>query len=343
MKICSSCVLPETFPGIRFDENGVCQHCIRYEKVPQQRHLETKSRYRLKFRELTEKIKGKGTYDALVAYSGGKDSTYTLRYLSQETGLKVLAITFDNGFLSPAAFKNISNVTSALNVDQIFFAPGYQSAKTAFQRSTTMDVYPMKSLERASAVCNTCMYLAKAIILKTAIEKGIPIIAYGWSPGQAPVQSSVMKLSESMIRQNQGLSKNCLEPLVGEDVESYLLQEWHYQLIEDHGRAFNGSYLFNAHPLAFIDYNEEEIVELIGQLGWNEPTDTDANSTNCLLNSFANLEHLGKHGFHPYAFEISGLVREGYMTREEGLEKLNKEPSDSIVKEVERKLNIQLK
>ena len=124
MELCSNCVLPETFPGIRFNENGVCQHCLRYEKVSEERHLETKSRYRMKFGELTEKIKGRGTYDALMAYSGGKDSTYTLRYLTQEAGLKVLSITFDNGFLSPAAFKNIGNVTSALNVDQIFFSTG---------------------------------------------------------------------------------------------------------------------------------------------------------------------------------------------------------------------------
>ena len=27
MKLCTRCVLPETFPGIKFDEHGVCNHC----------------------------------------------------------------------------------------------------------------------------------------------------------------------------------------------------------------------------------------------------------------------------------------------------------------------------
>ena len=27
MKRCTRCVLPETFPGIQFDEEGVCQYC----------------------------------------------------------------------------------------------------------------------------------------------------------------------------------------------------------------------------------------------------------------------------------------------------------------------------
>lgn len=340
MRICANCVLPESFPGIRFDENGVCQHCNRHEKVPRERHLEIKIRFRDKFRELTGKVKGKGTYDALMAYSGGKDSTYTLRFLKEEAGLKVLAMTFDNGFLSPAAFRNIQNVTDALNVDHIFFSVGYQRARTAFKRSATEDIYPMKSLERASSICNTCMYLAKAVILMTAIEKGVPIIAYGWSPGQAPVQSSVMKLSEAMVRQNQGMVRTCLEKIMGEDVSAYLLQERHYGMIEEHERTFDGSYLYNVHPLAFIDYDEEEIVRHISQKGWVEPTDTDANSTNCLLNSFANLVHLERYDFHPYAFEIAGLVREGVMGRQEGLEKLNKEPNENIVDEVKNSLDI---
>ena len=340
MKVCTSCVLPETFPGIKFDADGVCQHCLRHEKVPEHRHRETKERFHLKYKEITRKIRGKGNYDALMAYSGGKDSTYTLRYLSQETGLKVLAITFDNGFLSPTAHQNIRTVTNALDVDHIFYTVGLPRAKIAFRRSATEDIYPMKSLERASSICNTCMYLAKGIILKTGIEKGIPMIAYGRSPGQAPVQSSVMKLSDSMVRQNQGLMRSCLEPLMGEGMEPYLLQERHYRMIEEQERFFEGSFLYNVHPLAFIDYDEDEIVRIITQMGWVEPSDTDSNSTNCLLNSFANLVHMKKFGFHPYAFEIAGLVREGVMSREEGLEKLGKEPSQEIVDTVRNSLDI---
>jgi len=340
MKICASCVLPETFPGIKFNEEGVCQHCLRYEKVPEQRHRETRERFQMKFREMAGKIRGKGGYDVLMAYSGGKDSSYTLRYLSQETGLKVLAVTFDNRFLSPTAHKNIRTVTSALNVDHISYSIGFPRAKMVFRRSATEDIYPLKSLERASSICNTCMYLAKSIILKIGIEKGIPMIAYGWSPGQAPVQSSVMKLSDSMVRQNQGLMRSRLEVLMGEDVEPYLLQERHYRMMEEQERFFDGSFLYNVHPLAFIDYDEDEIVRIITQMGWIEPSDTDSNSTNCLLNSFANLVHMNKYGFHPYAFEIAGLVREGVMSREEGLKKLGKEPSQEIVETVRNSLDI---
>jgi len=27
MRLCTRCILPETLPGIHFDEEGVCQYC----------------------------------------------------------------------------------------------------------------------------------------------------------------------------------------------------------------------------------------------------------------------------------------------------------------------------
>ena len=92
--------------------------------------------------------------------------------------------------------------------------------------------------------------------------------------------------------------------------------------------------------MAFFEYDEENILKEIKQLGWVNPKDTDANSTNCLLNSFANQVHIEQHGFHPYAFEIAGLVREGCMTREEGLQRLSAEPDPKVIEYVMKKLGI---
>jgi len=32
MKRCSKCILPEDFPNIRFDKNGVCNYCHEWDK-----------------------------------------------------------------------------------------------------------------------------------------------------------------------------------------------------------------------------------------------------------------------------------------------------------------------
>ncbi|RLB39693.1 MAG: hypothetical protein DRH12_11205, partial [Deltaproteobacteria bacterium] len=81
LKICSRCILPETFPGIRFDDSGVCNHCHREEKALQ-KSSEKKASYRNRLDNLINDIKGKPpVYDAVMAYSGGKDSSYTLKIL----------------------------------------------------------------------------------------------------------------------------------------------------------------------------------------------------------------------------------------------------------------------
>lgn len=47
-----------------------------------------------------------------------------------------------------------------------------------------------------------------------------------------------------------------------------------------------------------------------------------------------------QHGFHPYTLEIAGLVRDGYMTREEGLNKLSVPPDPEVIEYVRKRLGI---
>ena len=335
MKICTTCVLPETFPGISFDENGRCSFCTKYRGHENQEQL--KERYKQKFLRLIEEKKGLGPYDALVAYSGGKDSTYTLMLLKNEFNLKALAITFDHGFVSPAAVKNIRHVTSVLDMDHMTVKPGTETLNALFAQSMAPEIYPMKALERASSVCNSCMNLVKSFLLKTALEMNVPLVIYGWSPGQAPIQSSVFKTNGAMIRQMHNAMTKPIRKMAGDRLSGFMLEEHHFQG-EAGSQKDRFPYLVN--PLAFGGYNEEQILDEVRGIGWVDPKDTDSNSTNCLLNSFANEVHLKQLGFHPYAFEIAGLVREGYMTREEGLKKLNTPSDPKMVEYVKNKLGI---
>ena len=97
MKRCINCVLPETFPGIKFDEDGVCNFCRNFRGA---KNLEErKLRYRQRFEKLIKEHKGRVAYDAIMSYSGGKDSTYVLSILKERYRLNVFAVTFDNGFI----------------------------------------------------------------------------------------------------------------------------------------------------------------------------------------------------------------------------------------------------
>jgi hypothetical protein len=127
---------------------------------------------------------------------------------------------------------------------------------------------------------------------------------------------------------------NPLFKIAGDEIRPYFLEDKH----------FEGDYRFPyyVHPLAFLEYNEETVYDNISHFGWEPPGDTDVNSTNCLLNSFANIVHKRRLGFHPYALEMANLVREGYLDREDALNRLNEQENPEIVAMVGKKLAIEI-
>jgi tRNA(Ile)-lysidine synthase TilS/MesJ len=258
-----------------------------------------------------------------MAYSGGKDSTYTLDVFVNRYKLKVLAFTFDNTFIPDNALQNIRTVCSCLGVDHITIRPDPDMLRAVFRTASKEELYSQKTIERASTICTSCIGFVKSIVLRTAIEKGVPFVGFGWSPGQAPVEASVMKTNASLISTTQKSIYGPLYTIVGDRINPYFLFEEHFTQ-ED-------KFPWNIHPLAFLDYNEEKIIERNNQLGWIKPGNTDANSTNCLLNAFANQVHKERYGFHPYVWELANMVRAGVMDRTCALHKIETPENPEIV------------
>jgi len=318
---CSQCILPSTFPGISFNEQGICVHCQRYQgRRATEKQME---KYEQKFVRLLQEKRKEANYDILVAYSGGKDSTYTLDILVNRYKLRVLALTFDNTFISLRAEENIRNVCGALGVDLLIVRPNPTILRKIFAAAAKRELYSAKTLERASTICTSCIGIIKNIILRTAIEKEISFVGFGWSPGQAPVQSSVMKTNARFMQSTQKTIYKPLHDIVGSAINPYFVTKEQFEQPE--------KFPWNVHPLAFLPYDEEKIIERIRKYGWEKPDDTDPNSSNCLLNAYANHIHRQRYGFHPYVWEIANMVREGVMSREEGLEKIEPPENERMV------------
>jgi hypothetical protein len=320
MNTCTRCVLGDTFPGISFDDKGVCNYC---NNIPQPTPDE-KREHQKKFEQLLADNRGKAVFDVLLAYSGGKDSTYTLKLLVKDYGMNVLAFSLDNGFMSEQARKNILHMTDSLGATSVFVRPPFPLLKKAFAFAAGKDIYSPKTLDRASSVCTTCIGLVKSMILKTAIAYGIPLVAYGWSPGQAPISSAIMKTNPRLQRITQRTVRDPLLAALGPELGKYFLTD-------DDLNADASKWPINIHPLAFMDYDEDRIVEIIRAMGWVKPLDTDPNSSNCLLNALANYVHRKRFNFHPYAWEIAGIVRSGQMDRKDGIEKVTQEEDMNMV------------
>jgi hypothetical protein len=138
-----------------------------------------------------------------------------------------------------------------------------------------------------------------------------------------------MRTNALLFRPMQEALKRPMEKAAGAGLDRYFLTEEQFR---------HAQFPCTVSPLAFTAYDEEMIVRTIKALGWEAPREVDANSTNCLLNSFANRVHVERYGFHPYAFEIAGIVRAGAMAREEGLKKMNEPENRDTVEAVRARL-----
>ncbi len=331
MKRCTRCILPETFPGIKFDEKGVCNHCRKpYRQSKKENRKKWEDKFLLLIEEYRKKTWAGSTYDVIMAYSGGKDSTYTLDIFVNRYNLRVLAYTFDNAFMSPGAFVNIRNVCANLGVDSLVVHPSPKMLKKIFRVASIKPMYSPKTLERASTICTSCIGMVKSSMLRTALEKNIPFVGFGWSPGQAPLQSSVMKTNAALMKASQKAIYDPLHEIAGDAINPLFVTDEQFSQPE--------CFPWNIHPLAFLNYDEDKIVERNMEIGWEKPDDTDHNSTNCLLNAFANNVHRKRYGFHPYVWEIANMVRQGVMTREEGLAKIEPPENPDMVSLIEKQL-----
>lgn len=142
-KICAKCVMDTSDPNISFDENGVCNHCLRYvSELPKRTFSGVDAQEKLA--TLVAAIKSSGIdneYDCLIGVSGGVDSTY-VAYIVKELGLRPLAVHFDNGWNSELAVSNIKKVLDKLNIDLVTYVIDwneFKSLQLAFLKASTPD------------------------------------------------------------------------------------------------------------------------------------------------------------------------------------------------------------
>ena len=71
IKWCKKCVLPNTRPNLKFDENGICSACTNFVKKENINWKKRENIFKKIIKEAKTKSKG---YDCLIPVSGGKAS-----------------------------------------------------------------------------------------------------------------------------------------------------------------------------------------------------------------------------------------------------------------------------
>jgi N-acetyl sugar amidotransferase len=132
MKYCDKCLMPDTRPGIVF-ENGICNPCINYEKQKTtnwpQRMNELKS--------ICDKYRNcnGNNYDCAIAVSGGKDSHFQVYYIKEV--LKMNPVLISSGVLdwTETGRKNLENLSDTFSCDIIMFNPNRNVSRKMLKKA----------------------------------------------------------------------------------------------------------------------------------------------------------------------------------------------------------------
>ena len=112
LKKCTKCILPSTYPFIKFDENGVSDYFKRYKK---QKFLGEDKLF-----EILDKYRSKdGSPDCIVGLSGGRDSSYGLHLLKTKFKMNPIAFTYDWGLTTDISRVNQSKICGKLGIEHI--------------------------------------------------------------------------------------------------------------------------------------------------------------------------------------------------------------------------------
>jgi len=130
LKRCKKCILPETFPFIEFDEEGVCNYCRGYKK--------NKIKGRAILEETISKFRSKsGEPDCIVGISGGRDSIYGLHYIKNILKMNPITYTYDWGMATDLASKNISRICEKLGIEHILISADINKKRQNIKKNIT--------------------------------------------------------------------------------------------------------------------------------------------------------------------------------------------------------------
>ena len=168
MKFCTNCIMPDTRPGITFNEKGVCIACQNNER---KKNMDWNARME-ELKLLCDKYRRKaaGHYDCIIAVSGGKDSHYQVHIMKEVMNMNPLLITVEDFFTMTEAGKhNLQNISEAFGCNMISFKPNRRAAKVISRYMFEKYGRPLWYVDR----------LLYTVPLYYAAALNIPLLVYG--------------------------------------------------------------------------------------------------------------------------------------------------------------------
>lgn len=342
--LCKRCVAPITALNTVLGSDGICNLCKTFDRLKDR--LTDYSHMRSLLDQRISEIRGKHEFDAMVGLSGGKDSCYVAWRLVHDYGLKILLFTYDNGYLTDSARRNIEHMVNRLGQQHLFVGPGHD-LQTVIARS---------SMKRFGVPCIGCTLPGFLAAIKIASDKGIPYIIHGRSPAQmfkelAPgsvdpflsflksnylprnneqAGTFISGMSHKLYRRLRWITAPELKtrPELVQEFERLYLTDLKTLKRHDEPVEFLGFYLFEP-------YDENHIkTELEKNLGWRRPADNRfMGHDDCSVHAASVYLYTKNYGHPILQPELATLVRMGQISRNQALDRLKCEVESSFCDE----------
>lgn len=327
MTRCTRCVLPDSTPKIKFDENGVCNYCHAYKN------------YQYKGEAALVKLldtfrRPNSKYDCMVPVSGGKDSTFTLLKLTKDYGMKVLAVNYDNPYSDPLANKNVEQMANLLNVDLIRVRLKREAHEKSFKQ--LLNAWMRKPDPALIPVMCSACHLMWYHFIKIARKHDIRLLVSGNDPFEE-TDFKVKLVSDAVI---DDVKQNFTKTIFGVIKKSARnLSYFHPRqlpmmikgyLFGNHlaiGSRVYGRKIEKIELFSYLPWNEQEILSRITtELDWNANAKYERTwRFDCKVTCVKDYMYMKSLGLTERDDLYAKLVREGIMTREQALQRLEKE------------------
>lgn len=304
--------MPADIPGLALNGDGVCGYCEAFE--------EAKPMGKEKLDAIADAVRcERKRWECLVPLSGGRESTYALYYASRILKLRVLAVTFDNEFLTPAAEKNMMTACRRLGVS----LKRAGSKKGLFKKIVRETIRCAPSVKQLS-VCRACDIGIKSVVYKTALDHRVPLILWGESQYERTGDMTPRALNAV-----KGLSSRYWKLLspgfyMGELYMLLFRRELHVPgngLFRRGAPVLRDPFIREIQLYDYISWDRGEIKAVISrELGWEKPEGAVTSwKIDCALYPLVNYEFFRLFGCSKDCFGYNRMINSGRMTREEAL------------------------
>lgn len=297
---CKRCILPKSFPGLTFDEFGICNKCREHARKWNNLDFGRSEKVIKNIFEAAKRKKHQ--YDCIIGLSGGKDSSYVAYLCVEKYQLNPLCVTFDNGFLSTEASENIRKLVETLNLAHLSFKPNWELMKRLYRHF----------LLTVGEICTPCNVGIGAFVFNIANKYRVPLNISGYSPYTD---------SESDINVYHVSLEYFKSVVKGHFTENELKDFLHGGAIAKGINHLTGKIKTVVMP-RYIKWDESEIISILNkEMDWKGGSSITTEHMDCIASPLKEYLRINEFGFSEKTQKFSVLVRSGFMSREEALAK----------------------